>query len=146
MSIIEWCEQGDFVFQVVLWAIEIMFKTAKHPLCSRKRKQFCTFFVRTLKMLCRYSLNFIWNFCFACPSCDWVIYPLPSKTQIYVASVILNEYSQVIDRITPSLKNMEIWEENIFIFFAFRENAENILPNTVAVSGSLETNGRGKSG
>lgn len=79
-------------------------------------------------------------------SCDWVIYPLPSKTQSYVASVILNEYSQVIDRITPSLKNMEIWEENIFIFFAFRENAENILPNTVAVSGSLETNGRGKSG
>lgn len=26
MSIIEWCEQGDFVFQVVLWAIEIMFR------------------------------------------------------------------------------------------------------------------------
>lgn len=78
-------------------------------------------------------------------SCDWVIYPLPSKTQSYVASVILNEYSQVIDRITPSLKNMEIWEKH-FYFFAFRENAENILPNTVAVSGSLETNGRGKSG
>ena len=37
-------------------------------------------------------------------SCDWVIYPLPSKTQIYVASVILNEYSQVIDLNDPKLK------------------------------------------
>lgn len=52
-------------------------------------------------------------------SCDWVIYPLPSKTQSYVASVILNEYIQVIDRITTSLKNMEIWEENIVIFLLF---------------------------
>ena len=72
-------------------------------------------------------------------SCDWVIYPLPSKTQSYVASVILNEHNTFFEK----YGNME---RKHFYFFALRENAENILPNTVAVSGSLETNGRGKSG
>lgn len=68
-------------------------------------------------------------------SCDWVIYPLPSKTQSYVASVILNEYR-------PSYRSHNTFFEKYgnmgrkhFYFFAFRENAENILPNTVAVSG-----------